>query len=681
MIEANLKPEIKIPRRAKLISNLACQNAEFELLFDLASSLKERKKSKEAQFILVMANCFKAYEEHNYITQSILIDYIIEKKALSKTKSVNLLNHFFLKYGFFNEHEVMSVDSEGKKRKCRCIFVSSDLVKLIRDIDKVLAGPVTTEIVSRIEEPKTPVKPQLTDVATTAAIPPNENRLITLRESCTSYINLLMSLGQTNKTKMKTGVITIKPNNAQNFLCNYIITTWTDEDSVMLRSDLRYWFAAQNLIFHSHLARLNDYRYMSKIPENKTHIHIDDVIKVVYPNSKGSQSIGGYQRKKCREAFQRLRKTVIQLIPHCDTNLTTLNNVIPQEKTRIAQEVELKPFNKLTRVEYFNSDQEFGQSTMDYIVELPDQIFETLVSEQFHWLMPTSLLSMSDFLFTLYLYLRNLMSDKKSLNVIDLKAFYYLHPGLSDDFCGFISLLEKELVHLCRKQRKIEHYSVSKEPYKKRFEIELFGYLCLVDLKKLTIIVELDKEAFHRSLNLNESRKTPTFTNQLANLSLKEILEKEDFSDDESDTLADVIKMSRKAVSSTALGAQKCLVRTFKEVERGGGYVKLETTVGGLEFVYITLLSSSETLNQYSRFIASSLGMEMSVVNQYLHQIKSSLPQRIAGYIVEFDTLLRVFMLFCETRQIDTPKPSDEITLLKQAEKNPEMFTELIKNC
>lgn len=680
MIEASIKPEIHIPRRAKLIFNLSNQGADLDVLYELATNLKDRGKTKEAQFILVLVDCFKEYQEFNYITQAMLIDYIIERKTLSKTKSVNLLNHFFLKYGFMNEDEVLSI-SNGNKRKCKCIFVSSDLDKKIKDIDALLTSPVTANPVTKIEEKKSPAKPQLTEIASTTSIPQNENRLITLRESCTSYINLLMSLGQTNRTKMKTGVITIKPNNAQNFLCNYIITTWTDEDSVMLRSDLRYWFAAQNLIFHSHLARLNDYRYMSKKPENKTHIHIDDVIRVVFPNCKGSKSIGGYQRKMCREAFQRLRKTVIQLIPHCDTNLPVLNNVVPQEKTRIAQEVELKPFNKLTRVEYFNSRQEFGQSTMDYIVELPDQIFETLVSEQFHWLMPTSLLSMSDFLFTLYLYLRNIMADKKSQSLVDLKSFYYLHPGLSDDFCGFMATLEKELIQLCRKQRKVDHYSVSKVPYKKRFNIELFGYICVVDLSSSTITVDLDRDAFHRSLNLNESRKTPTITNQLAHLSLNEILEKEELTEDESDTLADVIKMSRKTISSTALGSQKCLLRTFKEIERGGGYVKLKTTVGGLEHVYITLLSTSETLDKYSQFIAASLGMEVNVVSQYLYQIKSGLSQRVAGYLVELDTLLRVFMIFCETRQIDNPDPSDEITLLKQAEKNPEMFTELIKNC
>lgn len=315
---------------------------------------------------------------------------------------------------------------------------------------------------------------------------------------------------------------------------SYQITTKTaqegSERSIMLQQDIPVYLATSSLTFFSIIHDKNTHDYGEDYQvENNLHAHLDDIVRVVYPDTK---TISSRQRSQVRESLERIRTTSVDFYGIDDIynvkdiskyNKALLSSVDPSVKLEKARLVEFRPFEKFSREELIyrkNGGINVIDSTVDYTISLNREVFKTLKERDFHFLIPPSLLGKHTMLYHLYMQFRykfNKQSDHFSINFDDA---FFPHGVPASNKTERDELIKTEVAKLRKKVNSIQ--SAKKQPFlsakvitRYLHKLELYGYHCEIDYKAEVFNVTMNKEELLQAANTAPRRNTPTISNEL----------------------------------------------------------------------------------------------------------------------------------------------------------------------
>ncbi|WP_172974334.1 replication initiator protein RctB domain-containing protein [Vibrio sp. THAF190c] len=313
----------------------------------------------------------------------------------------------------------------------------------------------------------------------------------------------------------------------------YQITTKTaqegSERSIMQQEDIQVYLATSSLTYFSVVHDKNTHDYGGDYQvENNLHAHLDDIVRVVYPDTK---TVSSRQRTYVREALERIRTTSVDFygiddiynvkdISKYNKALLSVDSNVNLEKARL---VEFRPFEKFGREELIyrkNGSINVIDSTVDYTISLNREVFKTLKERDYHFLIPPSLLGKHTLLYHLYMQFRykfNKQSDEFKINFDD--AFFpHGVPANSrserDELIkGEVSKLRKKInsIQSAKKQAFLSANVVTRYHHK----LELYGYHCDIDYKAQVFNVRMNKDELLKAANTAPRRNTPTISNEL----------------------------------------------------------------------------------------------------------------------------------------------------------------------
>lgn len=593
--------------------------------------------------------------DRNYFALNEITSLSLERNYCSKSKCSLILSEF-LQFGLFLESRIYATDLN---RKLNLISFPETLLDL-KNAMKAYIEFLNLKVSNKSAVNDIPVKTKAAAIENqisaypSSTISKEKNVIIMKDDRDTSLLTILSSICPVDKTLVQEGVLMFNHSNSQKLIenknkpnLNYRTTTWSDSNSVMMFRDLKTYVALITLVYHAHLAKFNDYYHKQYTPRNISHVHLDDILRIISRGKK--QSFGGTQRTECRESLQRIRKTNIELRPESAANLSGIasNSSLATDEL-FKTERTLSPLKELSRVEFMDGNGKWGQSTMDYIVQLPDDLFEKMFTSKFHWLFPPSFLTIHEVLFALYFFLRNNWTKGTNKKTFEVGDFYYQHEATTNNLSEFIARFNTLLIKLSKTggQAGIKKtlFSATKVPYKKQFKIKLFGYFCYINLDTKTMEVELKEDLFYAALEMNSTnRKSPTWSNKLANLTYSELLNKKNFSEEDTSIIQEMTLTSKSMLPNTNQSLKKRLPRMLPCADKELGYIELTLGNNKKQSYFITLLSSNEYIENICKEISLNLGVSFSDVSDYIFSLASSIPKIYLSKTIEINDFRTVY--------------------------------------
>ncbi|MBD0788016.1 hypothetical protein HUO09_16810 [Vibrio sp. Y2-5] len=692
MKEIELDETFKPSPNMKLFLNPFFVNDDLVIpFFTLSKRLNDAGLKLESKYLLFITELLRKNQHKAVIPLSHVLSEIVESELCKTTVCRNLLNHFFIAKGIF---ETPTVKDSNSDRIYPAITYSG---QILDNLDSIIDSAGSNNLqVLKSEGSLSPalnklnkqaIRNQISYIPSSFDIATDEKRVIAIKDNYSGLMNILVSVASTDKQQNRTGTMAVSLKQGPQeitMLTDYEVSTWTNSDSVMLFKDLKYYFAANTLTFHAHVARLNDYLYQKRPPVNRTHLHIDDILSLIYPNTK--KGFGGIQRNECREALQRIRKTIVELTPHKQEEISVLKNALMQtgenDGDRPVTETEIKPFSKLARVEYTNSKGKFGASTMDYIVELPEVLFNSLFCEEFHWLMPPSILTVDDLFFALYLYLRTRMGQKGTYT-FSFESFFLVNSGTGSSVSDFANRLKDALYSLSRSTKnKTKIFNATKTKYKAQYTLELYGYTCYIDCANEEISVTVDQKLFLAALELHDGRRTtPTISNPLANISFNELIQKKEFTEPELNSLANLVQMGKKHLTKTLQSTNRRLGHMIRTVVNEPGYIGLSCSTSDTPQFYITSVTSEQEIYSLATQLGDDFGMAVSDISEHLFSLQEKIDNKFLGTKLPVSVLEAAYRFYCDGFQLGDGSIKNQVELFQLAQKEPHNFDSLLSMC
>jgi hypothetical protein len=642
-ISVNANDIKKLSPRTKLLIN-NCNENFLSVCEEIILHLSKNKNTKNAVAITFIIH----YLTHNKCENStpsvhLLYDLInhTSKHAKYSIATVRTIINELITHGLLVEKVV----TEGSSNRKMNAVTMPDL---IGDLHLAMDSYLEKTLEKKNPQPlrnKSNIKILKHDLAKfpTSVKSITKRQVIEIRSDDLSLGSILSGICPPEKTSVVHGKLMPIENSGKTTgtsAIDFTATTWSDSDSIMLFSDITYYHAVITLVYFAHIAKLSQYQNGIITPKNRTHIHIDDILTLFH----NSDNFGGHQRSQCREALQRIKKTTINLRPKTPFDFSNLIERSNGETKSGRTEIFLRPFKDLKRVDFIDSHGAFGESTMDFVVELPDEMFKKLFSEKFHWLLPPTALSIYETFFSIYMWLRKVMYNRTEWE-FSLQDFYVLNMrtvhslDLDDFYLRFQSELEKKargsMLNIDA------HFRVEKLFYKNEYRIQLFGYNCEIDFHSRKMVARLNPEDFNTASKLNEARETPTLSNPLS----------------------DNRKRSR-------------ISQALKTEDEGFGYVVLSLGNPMIDTFIITTLSNDNQLNEISRKISNRTEFLNSEVSEYINRLNWQVSRNFCGKNVSDDVIEKIYQHYLVGLNISKDSPSEQLSFLMISKNNQKLFRE-----
>lgn len=276
---------------------------------------------------------------------------------------------------------------------------------------------------------------------------------------------------------------------------------------VINAEDLQNIYALFSITHAYHTAHSSHYLESSVLPENRTPVYVDDILRL---RKKFTKDVGGHNRNDIRVSLESIKNTTYDIIGYGDLNLA---GHLKGEQGYLGREFKVlsqcTPFTSSAPI--INGDTvDFGKNAMLYIIEWPEEMFRSLIYGELVFLFPENLLSVNSSLFMLYLRFRvktrNCVSYTESLTLVQQVFERY------SDITKFKESLKKQFLKLNKTDDKHLHAEIRED----KLFFNLWGYRGAIDFKANTMTVDVDNEEMLTCCGVSSSsQKAPTKENEL----------------------------------------------------------------------------------------------------------------------------------------------------------------------
>lgn len=279
--------------------------------------------------------------------------------------------------------------------------------------------------------------------------------------------------------------------------------------------DFKIYCALVTLVYHYHQYVTTTYKDFS-VPKNRTPIHIDDILKLIYPH-RNNRRFSGKDTRRVREAFKAIDDTSFEIIDQLIERVLNIEAIgFTKRTSRLVKQ--LTPFT--TQRSEIDGDQlRFGENATIYIVELNDNVFDALLTDATLFVLPRSVLGLPPVLFGLYLKLRGLThipKDKLPFKIALPLALVQQSLCSHISFDQFKRSLDTEL-RLTKRVKTIDELTmVDTDSVKEQILFQLFGYHVVWDQRNDELNVHVNVEEFLQCCDITKkSQRAPTTRNKL----------------------------------------------------------------------------------------------------------------------------------------------------------------------
>lgn len=612
----SLRPDVKLPPRVRIIE-IPSFEEDSNWIVSLKNLLDSLKTVSNREYHLSLLSSLIRVApqlDPGYQILGNVLDIVSKKNKTPKARSYALFTKLLIPLGYFCETTV--IDSTSG-RKLSCLMWNREVEKLAPAVlGKEYVGRKASTSLATVTESRQ-------NMVSSVDLSRDAQRVIALKDQPISLLSILMAVCPKDKMPLRQGTLKIFPQNSVSslakagplFSADFRVTTFTDSDSIMTIDDTVVVFAIMSLVFHAHVARFYEYSTTNTLPRNYTHINIDSILSLI----STAKVFGGDQRNKVRESLERIFKTNILVKPD---QLVDLSMVIPPrdgiDLRKAKVDFNIRPIQNLTKVSFVGEE-----STMDYLIELPDVVFVDLFTNKFHWLLPRDILTIDRELFELYLFCRNLMGSHQTSLELSLQDLFFLSADSNisctqDDQKRYLGRLRKVLKNYSNRQDHHSHLSVSRPEGKRGvFELSLFGYECKLNFnKQQSFSVNLNEEVFREALSLDKgSRSTPTVSNPFSDLSFIDLLQQRVLDKGLADAVDRKVKQSQELTSNSG----RLLAKAILSDNSIAGTVKFTLASNGYNY-YWTVLSTEEQLAKMYEEIVYHTGFSLDDVTKYVEK-------------------------------------------------------------
>ncbi|WP_164732790.1 replication initiator protein RctB domain-containing protein [Vibrio anguillarum] len=284
--------------------------------------------------------------------------------------------------------------------------------------------------------------------------------------------------------------------------------------------DLKTYYALLTLTYHYHVYVKNHQLDKMQLPVNRTPIHIDDVLDLTYPNRKREANkrvrYNSAAHNKARGSFKALKDTTFEIVGKTDLDILNMKvNGFTSKEFRLVKQ--LSAFSKQDAT-IENNQMNFGEKATIFIVEFPDQVFDSLMTDPNLFVFPKELLGLPPMLFGLYLKLRSIINAPTKDEVVTGSIkLALLHQSLAQR--QTFEIFRSTFINELRRLKRFTHESISYQHDTQKDEhfINLFGYHMVFQGREDNIFVRLDIDEFLRCCDIQKStQRAPTKKNQLS---------------------------------------------------------------------------------------------------------------------------------------------------------------------
>lgn len=266
--------------------------------------------------------------------------------------------------------------------------------------------------------------------------------------------------------------------------------------------DLQTFYAITSLTHAYHESNEHFYIRENKQPENKTPIHISDILKL----RKVSRSKPAYD--KIRASVNALRDTVYDFNSLKDIEIKNeMHKMFATERYSI---LEATP---LSDREAQIVDNNYIDNATAYIVRWPESFFASLMSDKTLYSFPQASLAIHPTLFLMYLFFRNMIKAKHTASNTFSQDLTTIHRLIARNVS--YQQFRKDLQTGFKDKKAAKHCNV--EIAEGWIRANLFGYKLAIDFNEGMLSVYLDNKEMLAALNITSEKQTaPTIENVLS---------------------------------------------------------------------------------------------------------------------------------------------------------------------
>lgn len=270
---------------------------------------------------------------------------------------------------------------------------------------------------------------------------------------------------------------------------------------IVTTEDLQTFYAITSLTHAYHEANEHFYVSESKEPENRTPIHILDILKLrnITPSKPAYEKIRG--------SVNALRDTVYDFNSLKDIEINNeMHRMFATQRYSILEATPLS--NREAQI----IDNDYVDNATAYLVKWPESFFMSLMSDKTLYSFPRESLAIHPTLFLMYLFFRNIIKNKHTVSNKFSQDLRTIHKLVARNVS--YQQFKKDLEAGFRSKKAAVHCSV--QTSKGLIKANLFGYKLLIDFSEGMLSVYLDQKAMLEALNITGGKQTaPTVENKL----------------------------------------------------------------------------------------------------------------------------------------------------------------------
>ncbi|RYU64274.1 replication initiator protein RctB domain-containing protein [Aliivibrio finisterrensis] len=399
-------------------------------------------------------------------------------------------------------------------------------------------------------------------------------------------------------------------------------------------------YSLLSLTLAYHTKQQEYYSRTGRIPENLTPIYVDDVLAI---RKRHLRDFSGQLRQAVRDQLNSIRDTTFDVIGLQELELTgvQLSGYLSRELKIFKQ---CSPFTPIAPEISENNQVSFGDSAMLYLIEWPDELFNSLISDESSFAFPPNLLTVQPLIFMLFLRFRIKLRDQNSYieTLANLKSALMRTSEMSQ----FKETLKTQIIKV--NALNDPHLSASLED-DGFFKFNLWGYHGVIDFEcnEIQISINLD-EALACCGIKSVNQKTPTIANPLAQ------------------AVSPLLKVNRTL--SKAVGAKL-------NVERFKYHFKLNVDN---EDIFISHYTTTEQKTKFCKYIAHAIGLPIPSVEDFITgELESLSTFKVQGQTLQRNHYSIIYKSLAATgnTQIDLSSHMILKELSRRSSLKPELIT------
>ncbi|ACH64689.1 DUF3346 domain-containing protein [Aliivibrio fischeri] len=399
-------------------------------------------------------------------------------------------------------------------------------------------------------------------------------------------------------------------------------------------------YSLLSLTLAYHTKQQEYYSRTGKVPENLTPIYVDDVLAI---RKRHLRDFSGQLRQAVRDQLNSIRDTTFDVIGLQELELTgvQLSGYLSRELKIFKQ---CSPFTPVAPEILENNQVNFGDSAMLYLIEWPDELFNSLITDESSFAFPPNLLTVQPLIFMLFLRFRIKLRDQNSYieTLANLKSALMRTSEMSQ----FKETLKNQIIKV--NALNDPHLSASLED-DGFFNFNLWGYHGIIDFECNEIQITINLEEALACCGIKSAnQKTPTIANPLAQ------------------AVSPLLKVNRTL--SKAVGAKL-------NVERFKYHFKLNFED---DEIFISHYTSSEKRTKHCKYIAHSIGLPIPSVEDFITgELENLSTFKVEGQVLQRNHFNIIYKALLSTSNPHLDLSSHNILreLSRRSSLKPELLT------